>query len=167
LRRLTRASQIVKTAIERLQERQADSEQDDASAILRAYEGLDLHHEIARAASDLYRDGHYSNAIRDAVIALNDLVRLRSSDSRDGVPLMEFVFNPTNPVLRFNDLADESDRNEQLGFMKMLSGAAAGLRNPRAHRLINDDPERALEFIAFISLLAKLVDSATRVRPNS
>ena len=45
------------------------------------------------------------------------------------------------PVLRFNDSADESDRNEQLGFMKMLSGAVAGLRNPRAHRLINDDPD--------------------------
>jgi hypothetical protein len=27
----------------------------------------------------------------------------------------------------------------------------AGLRNPQAHRLIKDDPERALEFIAFVS----------------
>ena len=44
----------------------------------------------------------------------------------------------------------------------MLSGAVAGLRNPRAHRLTKDDPERALEFIAYVSLLAKLVDDATR-----
>jgi hypothetical protein len=35
-----------------------------------------------------------------------------------------------------------------------------GLRNPRAHSFIKDDPERAWEFIGFISLLAKLVDEA-------
>ena len=46
--------------------------------------------------------------------------------------------------------------------MMMLSGAVAGLRNPRAHRLIKDDAERALEFIAYISLLAKLVDEAQK-----
>jgi hypothetical protein len=38
----------------------------------------------------------------------------------------------------------------------------AGLRNPRAHKIINDDPERALEFIAFVSLLAKLLESAEK-----
>ena len=32
----------------------------------------------------------------------------------------------------------------------------------RAHGFIHDDPERALEFIAFVSLLAKLLDGAKR-----
>jgi uncharacterized protein (TIGR02391 family) len=75
---------------------------------------------------------------------------------------MTSAFSANNPILRFNDLKDDSDRNEQRGFMMLLQGAVAGLRNPRAHKLIKDDPERALEFIAFISLLAKLVDGATR-----
>jgi hypothetical protein len=64
-------------------------------------------------------------------------------------------------VLKFNSLADQSDRDEQKGFMMMFSGAVAGLRNPRAHKFIQDDPERALEFIAYISLLAKLLDGAS------
>ena len=76
---------------------------------------------------------------------------------------MEFVFSVKNPVLAFNDLRNDSDKDEQKGFMMMFSGAVAGLRNPRAHRLVQDDPERALEFIAFISLLAKLVDGAKRL----
>ena len=46
--------------------------------------------------------------------------------------------------------------------MMMLSGAVAGLRNPRAHKIIKDDPEMALEFIAYVSLLAKLVDKSTK-----
>jgi len=73
---------------------------------------------------------------------------------------MERAFNPSNPTLKFNQLADQSDRDEQKGFMMMFSGAVAGLRNPRARKFIQDDPERALEFIAYVSLLAKLLDGA-------
>jgi uncharacterized protein (TIGR02391 family) len=127
---------------------------------LRAYEGLQLHAEIERAASRLYKDGHYANAVEAAVKALNGLVRLRSGLEHDGTSLMERAFNPTNPVLKFNDLADQSDKDEQKGFMQMFSGAVSGLRNPRAHGFIRDEPERALEFIAFVSLLAKLLDEA-------
>jgi uncharacterized protein (TIGR02391 family) len=129
---------------------------------IRAYSNLDLHPEIARAASDLYRDGHYANAIEDAVKALNGLVRMRSDETLDGTALMQHVFSPKNPILRFNELKDKTDQDEQQGFMMMFSGAVAGLRNPRAHKLIKDDPERALEFIAFVSLLAKLLNGAKR-----
>ena len=119
---------------------EADTEE---GKILRAYQGLDLHPEIDRAASKLYVDGHYANAIEDAVKALNAFVRMRSGrDDLDGTTLMETVFSPKNPVLAFNALSDESDRNEQKGFMMMMSGAVAGLRNPRAHSLIKDHPER-------------------------
>lgn len=134
-----------------------------ASKTLKAYQGLELHPAIERAAGRLFKNGHYSNAIEDSVKALNALVRLNSGvENKDGPALMEFVFSPNNPVLKFNNLADESDLNEQKGFLMMFSGAVAGLRNPRAHKIIKDDPEMALEFISFVSLLAKLADRATR-----
>jgi uncharacterized protein (TIGR02391 family) len=110
---------------------------------LHAYEGLDLHPEIARAAGDLYRGGHYANAIEDAVKVLNDLVRMRSGQTADGTSLMETVFSPNRPILKFNALTDQSDRDEQKGFIMMFSGAVAGLRNPRAHKLIKDDSEES------------------------
>jgi uncharacterized protein (TIGR02391 family) len=157
-----RTRRTIQAAIDRLKEKLSDAEDDSSTRTLKAYEGLDLHPEIARASSELYRNGHYANAIEDAVKALNDLVRLRSGEDGDGTSLMQTVFSPKNPILRFNELHDDSDRNEQTGFMMMFAGAVAGLRNPRAHRLIKDDPERALEFIAFVSLLAKLLDGAKR-----
>jgi uncharacterized protein (TIGR02391 family) len=130
---------------------------------LKAYEGLELHPAIERAAGQLFKDDHYANAIEDAVKALNALVRLNSGvDDKDGTALMEYVFSPKNPVLKFNDLTDPFDLDEQKGFMMMFSGAVAGLRNPRAHKVIKDDPEMALEFIAFISLLAKLADKTRK-----
>ena len=157
-----RAMACLTDAIQRLEERLTDGEKDASERALRAYEGLALHPEIIRAASKLYQDGHYSTAVEHAVKALNDLVRLRSGLELDGTSLMEKAFSLNSPILKFNDLASQSDRDEQKGFMMLFSGAVSGLRNPRAHSFIQDDPERALEFIAFVSLLAKLLDEAKR-----
>jgi len=130
---------------------------------LKAYEGLELHQAIERASGQLFRDGHYANAIEDGVKALNAIVRLNSGvEDKDGSALMESVFSPNNPILKFNNLADASDKDEQKGFMMMFSGAVAGLRNPRAHKIIKDTPEMALEFIGFISMLASLADKAKK-----
>lgn len=134
-----------------------------ANHALKAFDGLELHPAIERAAGKLFRDGHYANAVEDAVKALNALVRMNSGvDDKDGSALMEQVFSPKNPVLKFNTMADQSDMDEQRGFMMMFSGAVAGLRNPRAHKIIKDDPEMALAFIAFVSLLANIADKSTK-----
>lgn len=133
----------------------------EAGRSLKAYEAFELHPEINRAVGKLYRDGHYAEAVEKSVKALNGLVRLRSGLELDGVTLMEQAFNPKSGALKFNSLMDESDINEQKGFMYLFMGAVTGLRNPRAHRIIDDTPERALEFLAFVSLLAKLLDETT------
>jgi uncharacterized protein (TIGR02391 family) len=150
----------LQSAISMLKERLEEAGETAGSRAITAYAGLDLHQEIARAASKLYQDTHYANAVEAAVKALNGLVRLRSGLDIDGTSLMEGAFSPNNPILKFNDLSDQSDRDEQKGFMMLFSGAVSGLRNPRAHGFIHDDAERALEFIAFVSLLAKLLDEA-------
>lgn len=150
----------LKTLLEILEEQVDPVVSSGPSKAIRAYNGLDIHSEISRASSNLYLDGHYANAVEASVKALNGLVRLRSGLEYDGTTLMERAFNPSNPVLKFNSLQDQSDKDEQKGFMQMFSGAVSGLRNPRAHGFIHDDPERALEFIALVSLLAKLLDEA-------
>ena len=151
---------VIKSGFE---EALTDAGQTMIGKTLKAYEGLELHPAVERAAGKLFRDGHYANAVEDSVKALNALVRMNSGvDDKDGSGLMGFVFSPKNAVLKFNDLEDDFDRDEQKGFMRLFSGAVAGHRNPRAHKLIKDDPERALEFIAFVSLLAKLADEAKK-----
>jgi uncharacterized protein (TIGR02391 family) len=147
--------------IDIFEERVGGDPEDATGRAVKAYSGLDLHRAIGRAANKLYQDGHYANAVEAAVKALNGLVRFRSGLEFDGTTLMERAFSPSNPVLKFNALQDQSDKDEQKGFMQLFSGAVSGLRNPRAHGFINDDAERALEFIAFVSLLAKLLDEAS------
>jgi hypothetical protein len=75
---MERAKSSLRDAIKRLQERASDADHEMGSCHVRAYEGLDLHPEIGRAISQLYLDGHYANAIEDALKALNAFVRLRS-----------------------------------------------------------------------------------------
>jgi uncharacterized protein (TIGR02391 family) len=137
-----------------------EGNQDDR--VVRAYRDLDLHPVIGEAASKLYLDGHYASAIVGAVNSLNNLVRKRSGSTLDGMPLMQKVFSPNAPTLQFNPMSDQNDKDEQQGFMMMFAGAVAALRDPRANKLIKDDPEQALEFIAFVSLLAKLLDGAKK-----
>jgi uncharacterized protein (TIGR02391 family) len=165
LKGLKRAFALIKSEIDALElDLSINNSMGEESKVLRAFEGLDLHHEIERAAGKLYRDGHYSNAVEDACKALNQYVVLRSGKyDLDGKGLMTTVFSKKNPILAFNNLSNESDENEQQGLMHLFEGVMIGFRNPRAHTLIQDDPERALEMIAFISFLAKMVDQAKKV----
>jgi uncharacterized protein (TIGR02391 family) len=158
-----RAITLISQEINALREDLDDAGDSDSGRVLRAIEGLDLHPEIERAAGKLFRDQHYANAVEDACKALNMLVKLRSGrDDLDGTNLMTTVFSAKNPVLKVNDLLDQSDADEQSGMMHLFAGAMLGLRNPRAHKLVQDDPERALEYIAFISLLANVLDGCQR-----
>jgi hypothetical protein len=46
--------------------------------------------------------------------------------------------------------------------MHLFEGAVLVLRNPRAHTLLDDSPEMALEYVALLSMLAKRVEQAKR-----
>src|SRR5262249_272288 len=78
----------LETAISILKEHLQDNGVSSAVLALKAYERLSLQPEIAKAASALYMDGHYSNAVEAAVKALNNLVRLKSGLVLDGTTLM-------------------------------------------------------------------------------
>jgi uncharacterized protein (TIGR02391 family) len=129
-----------------------------------AFDDLDLHPRIANVCADLYRNGHYRNAVLDASVALVNFVKERSlCHDLDGAPLMRTVFSKNGPVLAFNDLNDQTDLDHQEGMMHLFEGAVLALRNPRAHALPDDSPEDALEYIALLSLLAKYLERARRV----
>ena len=158
--------EAIANLIRRLEERKADFSGDTASRVRSAFEGLDLHPRIGGVCVDLFRDGHYRNAVLDASVALVNYVKEKSRrHDLDGSGLMTTVFSKNNPVLTLNDRKDKTDEDEQEGMMHLFMGAVLALRNPRAHALLDDSPEMALEYIALISLLAKRFDQAKRTTP--
>jgi uncharacterized protein (TIGR02391 family) len=151
------------TIVELFEEKLRDLGESSSGKALRAIADLRLHPEIERAVSKLFEDGHYANAVEDACKVLDGLVRIRSGKfDLGGTDLMQTVFSSKNPVLRFSDLVNDSERSEQQGMMFLYAGAMLAFRNPRAHGLLKDDPEEALEIITFISFLAKALDQARR-----
>jgi uncharacterized protein (TIGR02391 family) len=166
LQALVRAHTIVQGLITNLIEKKAEFTKDDKRGVKGAFKGLSLHPRIAAACANLFNNGHYRNAVFDASVALVDMVKEKSQrHDLDGADLMRSVFSKNNPILMMNKLKTQSDRDEQEGFMHLFEGAVIGLRNPRAHSLVEDRPETALEFIGLLSLLAKLVDKSRRPTP--
>jgi uncharacterized protein (TIGR02391 family) len=124
----------------------------------------DWHPAIEVAVARRFNNGHYADAVEAACKALNTLVQ-ENSRQRDlsGVPLMQKVFSPTNPILRFNELTTETEKSEQQGMMFLYAGAMGAFRNPRAHELIEDHPQTAHEMISLVNFLAKALGKTTLV----
>jgi uncharacterized protein (TIGR02391 family) len=160
---IPRAVTRVEGLIKSLEEKQSDFGSDIQTRLRGVFKDLDLHPRIASVSADLFRDGHYRNAVLDAAVALVNFVKEKSGrHDLDGADLMRRVFSKNNPVLAFNYLWDQSELDEQEGLMHLFEGAVLALRNPRAHQLVQDLPEEALEYIGFLSYLAKLLDRAKR-----
>ena len=107
----------------------------------------------------------FSNAVFDASKALINYVKERSArHDLDGATLVRTVFSKNDPILAFNDLKEQSDFDEQEGLMHLFEGAVLGVRNPRGHSFLDDSPERALEYLAFLSLLAHRLQKARRTK---
>jgi uncharacterized protein (TIGR02391 family) len=161
---ILKAVSMLEGLIARLEEKRAELE--GAPHRAASLHDLNLHPRIADVVGKLYEGGHYGNAVLDAAIALKNLVQEKSGQhGLDGAPLMRTVFSPNNPILVFNDLTDQTDKDEQEGMMHLYEGVMLGVRNPRAHDLFDQDPQRALEYIGLISLLAKRVGEAKKVKP--
>jgi uncharacterized protein (TIGR02391 family) len=114
---------------------------------------------LIRAVAKLFDGGHYAEAVEAACKALEGRVRQLSGDSRIGADLMQHAFSERNALLCFNALADDHDRNEQKGMMFLFAGVMMALRNPRAHRFIDDAPHSALKMIGFVDYLYRSLDS--------
>lgn len=149
----------LRTMIELFKEKIGDI--DDGA--IRAIDTLDLHPAIASVASQLFKDGHFADALETSCKVLINLVRGASEEfDKDGVSLMQAVFSANSPILRFDELSDQTDESEQRGFMDLYAGAIGAFRNPRAHRVTTDEPEFALEAIELVSFLAKMLDKTKK-----
>lgn len=116
---------------------------------------LELHHKIKEISLELFRNKHYAQAVFESAKALNNYVKEKAGiTDRDLSDTMTRIFNENNPIIKLNDLATRSDKDEQEGFRFLYMGAMKGIRNPKAHEnIIQLDKNRTLEYLAFISLL--------------
>lgn len=121
-----------------------------------------FHKAVVFASKDLFRDGHYSQSIFESCKVLEKSVKKKSRLTLSGMPLMQQAFSANNPILKLNSMSDQSEKDEQLGFMQIYCGVMLGIRDPKGHSIINlKDREKAMEYLSLISLLLRRVDETT------
>ena len=122
--------------------------------------------ELRAATRSRFVSTHYADAVESGVKALNECVRARTGRAEDGDALMTIVFSPNAPLLRINAGRSKSDESEQRGHMHLCQGVVGAWRNPRAHSLMDDDPERAVLMLEMIDGLIATTKAATRTRKS-
>lgn len=121
-----------------------------------------LHPSVTGVARKRFDSGLYADAVESALKSLNahvkKLYRTKTGEELDGVPLMRKAFAHTSPIIQLGDLAEQTGRNIQQGYMDLFAGAIAGIRNPKAHDNIVIDEVRAIHHLFLASLLFYKLD---------
>jgi hypothetical protein len=130
-----------------------------------------LHPWVWDHAAKLWSDGHRRAAVQAAATALFDTyipTKLhRERDIKGGADLVGRAFSikppePGAPRLRFMDIPEGTSEwiSTHEGAMKLGQGAAQAIRNLVTHGLAEPDEQEALEMLAVLSYVARLVDKA-------
>lgn len=118
--------------------------------------------EVHEVSSDLFVSGHYNLSVAEAYKAVDKFVAQRvPTVVQTGTSLMEQVFSPTAPHLKWSNMKTPSQIDEQKGYHRMYAGAMLGIRNPTTHEFgWVDEPELALELIVFAQHLLRKARAA-------
>jgi len=120
-----------------------------------------LHPLVVGAAASLFADGHFESAVTEAFKSVEVRVRDLTGSQTSGVKLMGEAFGGPSPQIDVVLRSGQSGADEREGFLALFRGAMLAVRNPRAHDLTTDqDPQEALEYLAFASLLHRRLDAA-------
>lgn len=124
-----------------------------------------LHVAVQSAAGDLFADGHYESSVSEAFKSLEVRARDLTGLDKSGAALMGDAFKPDGSLLDVAGHEGRSGEDEREGFMHVFRGAMIGIRKPGAHELFKPgDPQQALEYLGFASLLHRRIDAAEAKR---
>lgn len=127
-----------------------------------------IHPRIKEVAWKQFENGHYKEAIQNALVEVVDQVKVKTNYPKnagngrdlDGDDLMNKIFGCDNqtPVIKFNSLSTSLEKAEQRGIMNLFKGIV-GIRDKKAHlNFIQKDPYKTIEYLGLASLLLRLLD---------
>lgn len=123
---------------------------------------LNLHEVLKDDVAEMFRDGHFNEAVRKALERFEKVIQDAMGDHKTfGRDLMAKAFGGTPPPIALNELKTANDWSEQEGFKFLTMGAMSGMRNLYSHGDVEQmTATDAIERLAFVSLLFKRVEQA-------
>jgi uncharacterized protein (TIGR02391 family) len=122
---------------------------------LELFDTMNFNDKVIKASRDLFKDGHYRQAVHDSAIALESYVKEKSGlDKIIGQDLMFKALSEDNPLIKVNDLGDLTKIDEQAGIKYIAGGTMRSIKNVFGHSEKKiDDYLKALKLLAIISYI--------------
>lgn len=116
--------------------------------------------KVESEARQRFEVGHYADAVEWALKVVAEEVRRRTGLTDDGSVLMRQAFSAKKPHLKFEDPIPATQVSLQQGYMEIFAGTMTGIRNPKAHGMVQLDRRRCIHFLFLASLLVDKIDEA-------
>ncbi|GIV04301.1 MAG: hypothetical protein KatS3mg015_3131 [Fimbriimonadales bacterium] len=130
--------------------------------LVRRLENHPLVPEIAGEPLEMFRNGHFNEAVRKSAERFEVCVQKKAGCTETGQALMARSFNPQAPLIALNDLETENEKNIQEGYRFLTMGMMRAIRNIFSHG--DEDqrsPEECYEMLLFLNWLFRCLDEAT------
>lgn len=134
-----------------------------ARAMRAGLERRNVHPEVLRFCSAEWLADDYFHAVQEAVKSVMDRLRKRTGLTTDGGELVAFALGGEAPMLTINPRQTKSERDEQKGFVNLLTGVYGMFRNPTSHEARIHWPmtqQDAEDIMSMVSLLHRRLDGA-------
>ncbi len=137
------------------------------SSLIKKLQDRNIHSQVLKYCTAELLTENYFHSVFEAAKGISERVREMSGIDLDGTQLYNAVFSVSNPILKYNDLVSDSEKNQQNGLKEMLNGITHYVRNVTAHEpkikwIIEEDA--AIEILTVISFLHSALDKCIRVK---
>lgn len=128
--------------------------------LVRRLENHPLHQRLAGEPLELFRNGHFNEAVRKATERFEDEIRERTGSPQHGRGLMSSTFRAGGDLV-LDQVEAENQQDFQEGYMHLSMGLMAALRNVFSH---GDEerrsPEECFEMLLFLNWMLRHLDLA-------
>lgn len=136
-----------------------------ATSLLSKLQGRNVHQDILTFCKAELLVENYFHAVFEATKSVADKIRNIAGLESDGSELVEAAFSIKNPLIKINDLANDSERSEHKGFANLLKGFFGMFRNTAAHSpkikwALNE--QDALDIFSMASMCHRKLDNSIK-----
>lgn len=126
--------------------------------LVKRLENHPLVEQISSNPLQLFKDGHFNEAVRKAAERFEKEIQDRTGLSDSGKQLMGKAFSGTSPRIPLNSLNTENEKNIQEGYQLITMGVMMAIRNIFSHGDENKrKPEEAYEMLLLLNWLFSLL----------
>lgn len=132
--------------------------------LLSKLQDRNVHPKIVQICKPDIINEDYFSLIFESSKCIYDKIRELTGLNKDGNQLIHFCFDDSLPIIIFNKMITQSEKDEYTGFRQLLFSIGNMFRNPKAHELkffSYTNLDECLDIICLISFALKKLDTCS------